>query len=120
MPVWKCELQERAKLLSNKFECDKNDALKIWCFEQDTNEENVIFYAANRIQFLNETKDLMEYIFQRAKKEGAMRDKNMRGIKFDIHDDILHTYTIHRGGCQSTPTARIFYFVCELISTPRF
>ena len=62
----------------------------------------------------------MEYIFQRAKKEGAMRDKNMRGIKFDIYDDILHTNTIHRGGCQSTPTARIFYFVCELISEPRF
>lgn len=114
------DAKERSKILTEKFEWDKTDTQKIWCFGPETNGPNILVDVAKGVQFLNEIKDSMEAAFQWATKEGAMCDENMRGIRFNIHDVTLHADAIHRGGGQIIPTARRVFYACELTSEPAF
>jgi len=50
------------------------------------------------VQFMNEIKDSCESAFQWATREGAMTDENMRGIRCNVMDTVLHADAIHRGG----------------------
>jgi len=115
----KAEPKFRAKELADKFEWDKTDAGKIWCFGPDTNGANVFVDVAKGVQFLNEIKDSVEAAFQWACKEGALCDENMRGNRFNIHDVTLHADAIHRGGGQIIPTARRVLYACELTAKPK-
>jgi elongation factor 2 len=112
--------KERSKVLCEKFEWDKNDTQKIWCFGPNTNGPNMLVDVTKAVQFLNEIKDSMEAAFQWATNEGVMCDENMRGIRFDIHDVTLHTDAVHRGGGQIIPTARRVYYASELTAGPVF
>ncbi len=47
---------------------------------------------------MNEIKDSMENAFQWATKEAVMTDENMRNIRINIQDVVLHADAIHRGG----------------------
>lgn len=60
----------------------------------------------------------MENAFQWATKEAVMTDENMRSIKINIIDVVLHADAIHRGGGQLIPTARRVYYACELTAKP--
>lgn len=55
--------KERAKILSEKFDWDKTDATKIWCFGPDTTGANCFVDVAKGVQFLNEIKDSVEAAF---------------------------------------------------------
>jgi elongation factor 2 len=68
---------------------------------------------------MNEIKDSMENAFQWATKEAVMTDENMRGIRINVMDVVLHADAIHRGGGQIIPTARRVYYACELTAQPR-
>jgi elongation factor 2 len=116
----KTETKERSKILTDKYEWDKNDSLKIWAYGPDNTGPNVLVDVAKGVQFLNEIKDSFEAAFQWATKEGVMCDENMRGCRFNIHDVTLHTDAIHRGGGQIIPTARRVMYACELTSKPAF
>jgi elongation factor 2 len=48
-----------------------------------------------------------------------MTDEHMRGIRFNLHDVVLHADAIHRGGGQIIPTARRVYYAAELTAEPR-
>jgi len=47
---------------------------------------------------MNEIRESCESAFQWATREGPMTEEHMRGIRFNIHDVVLHADTIHRGG----------------------
>merc|ERR1719263_2171127 len=114
----KTDPKQRGKELVEKFEWDKTDTQKIWCFGPETTGANMLVDTAKGVQFLNEIKDSMEAAFQWATKEGAMCDENMRGCRFNIHDVTLHADAIHRGGGQIIPTARRCFYACELTGAP--
>jgi len=116
----KTEAKERTRTLVDKYDWDKTDSTKIWCYGPDNNGPNVLVDVAKGVQFLNEIKDSFEAAFQWATKEGVLCDENMRGCRFDIHDVTLHTDAIHRGGGQIIPTARRVLYACELVSSPAF
>lgn len=71
------------------------------------------------MQYLNEIKDSCIAAFQWATKEGVLADENMRGIKFELYDVVLHTDSIHRGGGQIIPTCRRVLYAAALTATPR-
>jgi elongation factor 2 len=60
----------------------------------------------------------MENAFQWATKEAVMTDENMRQVRINIVDVVLHADAIHRGGGQLIPTARRVYYACELTASP--
>jgi elongation factor 2 len=68
---------------------------------------------------MNEIRDSCESAWQWASKEGVMTEENMRGIRINLMDVVLHADAIHRGGGQIIPTARRLYYACELTAEPR-
>jgi elongation factor 2 len=109
----------RGKFLAEKFGWDKDMGRKIWCFGPDTTGPNIILDVTKGVQYLNEIKDSCVAAFQWATKEGAMTEENMRGITFEVHDVVLHTDAIHRGGGQIIPTCRRVLYASQLTASPR-
>lgn len=55
---------------------------------------------------MNEIKDSIVSAFQWASKEGVLAGENMRGIKFNIVDAMIHADSAHRKGAQVVPSSR--------------
>jgi elongation factor 2 len=49
----------------------------------------------------------------------VLASENMRGIKFELYDVVLHTDSIHRGGGQIIPTCRRVLYAAALTAQPR-
>ena len=110
----------RYRQLADDYEWDPNEAKKIWCFGPDTTGPNLLVDTTKAVQYLHEIKDSMEAAFQWATKEGVLTDEQMRGIRFNIQDVVLHADAIHRGGGQIIPTARRVFYASELTASPKF
>jgi len=115
----KDEPKARARILAEEFGWDVTEARKIWCFGPNTNGPNVVVDVTKGVQYLNEIKDSVIAAFQWVTKEGVMTGENMRGIRFNFVDVVLHTDAIHRGGGQIIPTARRVFYAAQLTAEPR-
>jgi elongation factor 2 len=115
----KDEPKARARILAEEYGWDVTEARKIWCFGPNTNGPNVVVDVTKGVQYLNEIKDSVIAAFQWVTKEGVLAQENMRGIRFNIVDVVLHTDAIHRGGGQIIPTARRVFFAAQLTAEPR-
>jgi len=71
------------------------------------------------VQYLNEIKDSIVAGVQWVTKEGVLTGENMRGIRFNLMDVVLHADAIHRGGGQVIPTARRVFYAAQLTAKPR-
>lgn len=111
--------KNRARILAEDYGWDVTEARKIWCFGPNTDGANVVVDCTKAVQYLNEIKDSVVAAFQWATKEGVLMSENMRGIRFNIMDVVLHTDAIHRGGGQIIPTARRVFYAAQLTAQPR-
>jgi len=114
----KMDAKERAKELAEKFDWDKNHALKIWCYGPETDGANVVVDTTLAVQYLNEIKEHVNSAFQWATKEGPLCEEPLRGVRFNLKDVTLHTDAIHRGAGQIMPATRRCVFACELTAGP--
>merc|ERR1719386_309652 len=114
----KADQKERRKLLKEKFDWDDNSANKIWAWGPETEGPNMVVDVTQGVQYLNEIKEHVASGFQWASKEGPLCEENMRCMRFDIHDVVLHTDSIHRGAGQIMPASRRCFFACELTGKP--
>jgi len=109
----------RGKRLAEEFGWDPMEARKIWSFGPNTNGPNVLVDVTKGVQYLNEIKDSVVAGLQWVTKEGVLTQENMRGIRFNIYDVVLHADAIHRGGGQVIPTARRVFYAAQLTAAPR-
>jgi len=109
----------RGRKLAENFGWDPTEARKIWSFGPNTNGPNVAVDVTKGVQYLNEIKDSVVAALQWVSKEGVLTQENMRGIRFNIHDVVLHADAIHRGGGQIIPTARRVFYAAQLTAEPR-
>jgi len=109
----------RARRLAEEFGWDPMEARKIWSFGPNTNGPNVLVDVTKGVQYLNEIKDSVVAGLQWVTKEGVLTQENMRGIRFNIYDVVLHADAIHRGGGQMIPTARRVFYAAQLTAQPR-
>jgi elongation factor 2 len=109
----------RARKLAEDYGWDVTEARKIWCFGPNTDGPNVVVDCTKGVQYLNEIKDSVVAAFQWVTKEGVLTNENMRGIRFNFMDVVLHTDAIHRGGGQIIPTARRVFFAAQLTAEPK-
>lgn len=103
----------------DEYEWEKSEALKIWAFGPEQTGANILCDVTKGVQFMNEIRESMESAFQWATKEAPMTEEHMRGVRMNIHDVVLHTDAIHRGGGQIIPTARRVYYAAELLADPK-
>jgi len=112
------DIKIRSRLLCEKYEWDATDARKIWCYGPDGSGPNVVVDTTKAIQNMGELKDSFVAAWQWATKEGVMCSENMRGVRINVEDMVMHADAIHRGGGQIIPSARRVYYACCLTATP--
>lgn len=115
----KQESKERTRMLVDDFDWEKTEAQKIWTFGPDSIGPNLLVDVTKAVQYLQEIKDSVESAFQWVTREGPLTEETMRGIRFNIHDVVLHADAIHRGAGQIMPTARKAMYASELLGEPR-
>jgi elongation factor 2 len=111
--------KERANILADKYDWQKNDSLKIWCFGPENTGANVLVDQTTGVQYLNEIKDHCNSAFQWATKEGVICEENVRGVRFNLLDVTMHADAIHRGAGQISPTCRRVLYASMLTASPR-
>jgi elongation factor 2 len=114
----KDDFKARARILADEFGWDVTDARKIWCFGPENSGANFLVDVTKGVQYLNEIKDSCVAGFQWATKEGVLCDENMRSIRFNVLDVVLHADAIHRGGGQIIPTCRRVVYASVLSAQP--
>ncbi|KAF9970105.1 Elongation factor 2 [Actinomortierella ambigua] len=112
------EFKARARILSDQFEWDNQEARKIWAFGPDATGPNVMVDLTKGVAYLNEVKDSCVSAFQWATREGCFADENMRGCRFNIMDVVLHADAIHRGGGQIIPACRSAIYAAAYVAQP--
>lgn len=115
----KQETKLRTRALVDDYGWEKTEAQKIWTFGPDQIGPNLLVDVTKAVQYLQEIKDSVESAFQWVTREGPLTHEVMRGIRFNIHDVVLHADAIHRGAGQIMPTARKAMFASELMGEPR-
>jgi len=114
----KADPKERAKLFREKYSWGDEIARKIWCWGPETEGANIVVDTTQAIQYLNEIKEHVNSAFQWATKEGPLCEENMRGIRFNLTDCVLHADSIHRGAGQIMPPTRRACFAAEMTGKP--
>jgi len=115
----KDEPKARARKLAEEYEWDVTEARKIWAFGPNGTGPNVLVDMTKGVQYLNEIKDSVVAALAWVTKEGVLTQENMRGVRFNIMDVVLHTDAVHRGGGQIIPTARRVFYAAQLTAQPR-
>lgn len=113
------DIKERANILAQRYDWDKNSALKIWFFGPETTGANIFVDQTVGIQYMSEIKDHCNTAFQWVTKEGVLCEENLRGVRFNLMDVIMHADAIHRGAGQITPPCRRVLYAAELTACPR-
>ncbi|KAK9240030.1 P-loop containing nucleoside triphosphate hydrolase protein [Lipomyces kononenkoae] len=113
------DFKARARILADEFGWDVTDGRKIWCFGPDGTGANLVVDQTKAVQYLNEIKDSCVAAFQWATKEGPIFGENLRGVRINILDVVLHADAIHRGGGQIIPTMRRVVYAAALLAEPR-
>jgi len=108
----------RGRMLADDFGWDITEARKVWAFGPDGTGPNCLVDVTKGVQYLNEIKDSVVAGLEWVTKEGVLTQENMRGVRFDIHDVVLHADAIHRGGGQVIPTARRVFYASQLTAEP--
>jgi len=115
----KDEPKARARKLAEEYGWDLTEARKIWSFGPNGTGANLLVDLTKGVQYLNEIKDSIIAGLQWVTREGVLTGENMRGVRFNIMDVVLHADAIHRGGGQIIPTARRVFYAAELTAQPR-
>merc|ERR1711959_801919 len=78
------DAKERAKEYAEKYDWDKNNALKIWCYGPETEGANLVVDVTMGVAYLNEIKEHVNSAFQWATKEGPLCEEPLRGCRFNM------------------------------------
>jgi elongation factor 2 len=108
-----------AKPLVEQFGFDQTDARKVWAFGPYTTGPNLLVDTTKAVQYLHEIKDHVTAGFTWASQAGVLCEENMRGIRFNLLDVVLHADAIHRGANQLMPTSRRVIYASQLTAKPR-
>jgi len=108
----------RTKVLSEQFDWNKDEALKLWTFGIENSMANVLVDMTSGIQYMNEIRDSVQTAFHIVTKEGVLCGENMRKLRFNILDAKIHSDQAHRGSGQVIEMARRVMFAAELSGKP--
>jgi len=111
--------KNRGRVLAEEYGWDVTEARKIWAFGPNTDGPNMLIDCTKGVQYLNEIKDSLVAAIQWVTKEGVLTQENMRGVRFNLMDVVLHADAVHRGGGQIIPTARRVFYAAQLTAQPR-
>jgi len=113
------EAKTRARILVDDYKWDVNDAKKIWAFGLFPDAlANVLVDCTKGVQYMHEIKDHCLSAFQQATAEGIFCHENLRGVRVDLQDVVMHADAIHRGAGQIGPPMKQAVFGLQICSGP--
>lgn len=107
-----------ARKLADEYEWDVSEARKIWAFGPDGTGPNFMVDTTKGVNYLLEIKESVVGGFAWASSRGPLCEEQMRGIRFNLMDVVLHADAIHRGMGQIMPTARRVCFSSLMAASP--
>lgn len=114
----KMDPKTRNKILVEKYGWDLDEARKIWCFGPEGINTCVLVDATKGIQNLHDIKETCISGFRAYTLEGPLCKEQMRGVRFNIHDVVIHSDPMHRGGNQIMPAMRRVMYASFLSAQP--
>jgi elongation factor 2 len=112
------DAKTRARFLADTYGWDVTEARKIWAFGPDGTGTNILVDTTKGVNYLNEIKESVNGGFGWAMGAGPLSDEQVRGVRFNLMDVVLHADAIHRGMGQIMPTARRVVYACLYVSSP--
>ena len=114
----KMDLKERNKLLVDKYGWELEEARKIWCFGPEGINTCVLVDCTKGVQNIHEIRETCISAFKAYTLDGPLCREQMRGVKFHIHDVVVHADAVHRGANQIMPTMRRCMYASFLSAQP--
>lgn len=112
------DMKLRARYLADTHGWDVTDGRKIWGYGPDGTGPNIWVDQTKGVAYLNEIKESVLGGFQWATKDGVLAEEEVRGMRMNLLDVVLHADAIHRGMGQILPTARRVVYAAQLVSSP--
>jgi len=100
------DLKERARHLATNYAWNVDEARKIWCFAPNTTGPNCLVDMTKGQQYMGEIKNSVIGAFQTASSAGPICEEELRGVRLNVLDAVIHADPVHRGGNQIIPAAR--------------
>jgi len=113
------DVKELGKKLVTKFNWEIGDVKKIWAFGPESVGSNVVVDCTKGVQYMNEIRENVVAAFNWVTRLGVLAEEQMRNVRFDVNDAVLHADAIHRGGGQIIPAGRRSLFASQLKASPR-
>ena len=115
----KSDSKTKEQILCDDYGWDKIEVSSLWAFGPDNKGANILVDVTKGVPLINEIKDFVDSAFQWCTMESVMIEENMRSVKMNLADAILHTDAIHRGGGQIIPACRRALYAAVLTAEPR-
>jgi len=108
----------QGRKMADEFGWDVSEARKIWAFGPEGTGPNLFVDTTKGVNYLLEIKESVVGGFAWASQNGPLCEEQMRGIRFNLMDVVLHADAIHRGMGQIMPTSRRVCFSSMLTAEP--
>jgi len=108
----------QGRKLADEFGWDVSEARKIWAFGPDGTGPNTFVDTTKGVNYLLEIKESVVGGFAWGTQNGPLCEEQMRGMRFNLMDVVLHADAIHRGMGQIMPTSRRVCFASMITASP--
>jgi len=112
------EAKVQGRKMADEFGWDVTEARKIWAFGPEGTGPNLFVDTTKGVNYLLEIKESVVGGFAWAAQNGPLAEEQMRGVRFNLMDVVLHADAIHRGMGQIMPTSRRVCFSSLLTAEP--
>jgi len=108
----------QGRKMADEYGWDVTEARKIWAFGPEGTGPNLYVDTTKGVNYLLEIKESVVGGFAWASQNGPLCEEQMRGVRFNLMDVVLHADAIHRGMGQIMPTSRRVCFSSLMTAEP--
>ncbi|XP_071101672.1 eukaryotic translation elongation factor 2-like [Haliotis cracherodii] len=114
------DARERALYLDGKYSINLTYAKKIWCFGPEGVGPNLLMDCTKgEPKYLQDIEPTVIAAFQWTTKKGVLCEEQMRGVRFNLHEVLLHADEAQRGNKEIFPAAARALSAATLRAKPR-
>lgn len=106
-----------AKILNERYGWNV-DPKRIWALGPEVCPTNILIDCTKAVAYLTEAKDLIVSAFLQLTAAGVLAGETVRGVRFNVHDVVLHADNVHRGQGEVIPAAKRAFSASILGGSP--
>jgi elongation factor 2 len=111
-------VKERNAILVDKYGFQPDDVKKIMAFGPEGINNNVLIDCTKGCQHMAEVSGSIIAAFNNYMLKGPISEEQVRGVRINVHDLLVHADNVHRGGDQIIPMCRKGIYSSMLRANP--